>query len=679
MLKVDKKIKDMPWPEPYNGGMQRFRVTLSWPVVDHERLLVATFSGNINKRNTVDFRLICSKKQNKTAIMYRGVQKAKREELDTAIGRYGTSSKWCYPEISEADEKALTKWLGASGTENHMIPELQAWTRQAVQAEILAERDARGELRDEDVELCPEDLPAGLVQYIRAKVIPEDHTLIYKKGNTRGICFQCGRNVRARGGKRFRQSEVTRCPECGSVVTAYLETSDRFKVDYVQNIATIQKGTDGKTLFVRQWHIVRDMTAQWEDIPGQLQEIARYGIRGNKVARWQKETKSTWYWSTWRDRLDKWVRVKNDARTYDGSYYFFLPLDWETELEGTSLHYCDIQGYTRSKKDLSDLEPIRLLMDWARYPSVEKLWKAGYRQIIHDRERGMFNGTKNTILWSRSSMREAFRFPVRLLKLLPPEEWTLQDCKTVTSLWDMCRQGKIREIEIEMLFRSKVAIEMIAPALGHASAGKILRYVDKIRTKEREAREKLKEETLAAGKPWHEWEHNSNIVQTYRDYLKDLVKLEANMDDEMVLFPRDLEAAHQRTIVAVKYKSQEIHNEKVKKRAEALAKLAWERDGLIIRPAADAEELVREGAALHHCVGGYAEDMATGKTAIFVIRHSSEPEKPFYTMEWRGDRVIQCRTDHNKSYEADPIVMDFVNAWKNRALKAKKKPAADAA
>lgn len=29
MLKVDKKIKEMPWPEPYSGGMQRFRVTLS--------------------------------------------------------------------------------------------------------------------------------------------------------------------------------------------------------------------------------------------------------------------------------------------------------------------------------------------------------------------------------------------------------------------------------------------------------------------------------------------------------------------------------------------------------------------------------------------------------------------------------------------------------------------------
>lgn len=679
MLKVDKKIKEMPWPEPYSAEMQRFRVTLSWPIIDHERLLVATFSGNANKVNTIDFRLICSKKQNKTAILYRGSQKAKREELDSAIRKCGTSSKWCYPEISEADEKSLGKWLGATSTDNHMIPELQAWTRRAVQSEILAERDARGELRDEDVDLCPEELPADLVQYIRTRVIPEDRTLIYKKGNTRGICFQCGRNVRATGGKRFRQSEVIRCPECGSVVTAYLETSDRFKVDYVQNIATIQKGTDGKTLFIRQWHILRDMTAQWEDIPGQLQEIARYGIRGNKVARWQKETKSNWYWSTYRERLDKWSRVKNDARTYDGSYYFHLPLDWETELEGTSLQFCDLQGYMRSKDCKSDLEPIRLLMDWARYPSVEKLWKAGYRQIIHDRERGMFNGTKNTILWSRGSMREALRFPVRLLKLQPPGKWTLMDCKTVTALWDICRQGKIRESDIETLFRANVGIDMIGNALGHASVGKILRYVKKIRTQEREAKEKLKKETLAAGKAWYEWNHTPKIVQTYRDYLRDLVKLEVNMDDEIVLFPRDLEAAHQRTIVAVKYKSQEIHNEKVKKRAEALSKLAWERDGLIIRPAADAEELVREGAALDHCVAGYAEDVAQGKTAIFVIRLSADPDKPFYTMEWRGDRVIQCRTEHNKSYEADPAVMDFVDAWKNRTLKKTKKQTANVA
>lgn len=38
---------------------------------------------------------------------------------------------------------------------------------------------------------------------------------------------------------------------------------------------------------------------------------------------------------------------------------------------------------------------------------------------------------------------------------------------------------------------------------------------------------------------------------------------------------------------------------------------------MLIRPADDADELIAEGAALHHCVGGYADRMADGETAIF--------------------------------------------------------------
>ena len=49
-MRIDKSIKAMPWPEPYKtAGNQDFAITLSWPTVNHERLLVATFSANREK------------------------------------------------------------------------------------------------------------------------------------------------------------------------------------------------------------------------------------------------------------------------------------------------------------------------------------------------------------------------------------------------------------------------------------------------------------------------------------------------------------------------------------------------------------------------------------------------------------------------------------------------------
>ena len=45
-MKVSREIRAMPWPEPYQGERQDFNVTLAWPVVDGERLLVACFVRN---------------------------------------------------------------------------------------------------------------------------------------------------------------------------------------------------------------------------------------------------------------------------------------------------------------------------------------------------------------------------------------------------------------------------------------------------------------------------------------------------------------------------------------------------------------------------------------------------------------------------------------------------------
>ena len=90
-------------------------------------------------------------------------------------------------------------------------------------------------------------------------------------------------------------------------------------------------------------------------------------------------------------------------------------------------------------------------------------------------------------------------------------------------------------------------------------------------------------------------------------------------------------------------------------------------------------ELTAEGKALHHCVGGYIRDMAEEKTAIFFLRKVSEPDKPFYTLELQKKRVIQCRTEHNASYDRNPDVKNFVDMWMEKVVLKGKKKAKEAA
>lgn len=673
-MKIPKEVRVMPWPEPFAGNpKQQFRVTVAFPVVNHERLMVVTFSQNVNEKyrdKPRDCRIVCSKKQGSMAVLYKGSTNAMRKPLRDAVNIY---IPVCYPEISERDERAMANWLGERFGEsrNHLMPELAGWVDRAISAEVLRERDARGELRDEDVELCPEELPEGIVDYIRRTVLPEDDTLIYRKGNTRGICYSCCQEVRARE-QRFRQNEIVKCPNCGAKVTCYLDDGSSFKAEFVQNIASIQKGKDGKTLFVRQWHIRRDPTARWDDIRGQLEEVCRYAMRGNHGAKWQIEAKDNWFMNCSRYYLKDWQRVDNLSEVYDGTYYFYCPDSWREILDGTSLEYCNLEGYIDAARAEWRRNPIRFLMDWARYPMVEKLWKAGYTQLIHERIQGVSQEQRNAVYWGRNSFREAFAFPVRLLKLHKPEEWTMRDVKKVKELWGCVLEGKLREAELQEFVMAMVDFEHIRDAIGHASVHRILKYVSGQVEKERERQEKEREEAKRKGRTYYTG--GLETPETYRDYLKDCVKLHLNLDDSAVLFPANLNAAHARTISMVKHKASEISREKFAKETERLKWMEWERDGLLIRLPVDGAELIAEGKYLHHCVGGYAERMANGKTTILLIRRAEDPDTPFYTLEWLEGRVQQCRTMRNQSYTEDETVKAFVDDWVEQvATKGKRK------
>lgn len=648
-MRIDKKIRQMPWPEPCQGGSEAFSVSLAWPVVDGERMLAATFVRNRARDDAwisygPDFRLVCSKKQKRAAVLYRNKRNCCRHGLSRALGGFHTGAGWCYAEISERDERALLRWLGIRGSQNHGMPELEGWVADAVQAEEKAAREVEGALLDEDVELCPEELPPGLEEFIRRTVLPEDDVLLYKKGNVRGTCYQCRRKVRAVG-TRFRQLEVVRCPSCGAKVTAMLEGSDHFKVDFVENVVTLQRGMDGETVFLRQWLLRRDPTARWEDVPGLLKETARYAVRGAHAAKWQREAKEACVMRSWRYDLEDWTRMKDVSRVYDWTYYFYLPPDWREQTEGTCLRYVDLEGYLHSPGGTwRKLNPIRFLLDWVRYPAVEKLWKAGYVEAVHQHVSAPDKKCRNAVNWRKDSIRGAIYFPARLLKTWPPEQWTMERFRRGKEVWALAEQGRLRESEAAGLLAADVDLEYIKNAVGRASLHKILHYLNEGRD-----------------------------AQTWRDYLADCVALRLDLDDRAVLFPRNLEAAHQRTIAQIEYKKDTAQRAAFAKRLGGLKKLAWESGGLLIRPPADAGELVAEGKALNHCVGGYVSRMAQGRTTILLIRRAAQPDEPFYTLEWKDGYVIQCRTRNNKSYEQDPEVRRFVEAWVERTAKKSQK------
>lgn len=169
-----------------------------------------------------------------------------------------------------------------------------------------------------------------------------------------------------------------------------------------------------------------------------------------------------------------------------------------------------------------------------------------------------------------------------------------------------------------------------------------------------------------------------------RDYLRMAGELKLDVTDPQVRWPRDLKAAHDRLTALYNARKEALANEKWAERADELQKFAWERDGILIRPCASQGELRTEGKLLHHCVFSYADDVIKGKTAIFFIRRTDKPEKPWYTLEL-DEKTLTVRQDRGlKNCDRTPEVREFEDAWvewlrENFGKKEKKKPAVKSA
>ena len=86
-------------------------------------------------------------------------------------------------------------------------------------------------------------------------------------------------------------------------------------------------------------------------------------------------------------------------------------------------------------------------------------------------------------------------------------------------------------------------------------------------------------------------------------------------------------------------------------------KYHYEKDGLEIRPAKDAEEIVMEGRKQHHCVGReiYLKRHNQGESFILLLRKTEKPNVPYYTIEIREDRILQWYGKFDKKPDKEKI------------------------
>lgn len=164
-------------------------------------------------------------------------------------------------------------------------------------------------------------------------------------------------------------------------------------------------------------------------------------------------------------------------------------------------------------------------------------------------------------------------------------------------------------------------------------------------------------------------------TQDYFDYTKWIEEMGYDMRNEFNLFPKNFCKVHdEMSKQYVRFKDKQAKEDvrrfnrilrKMKKETMEIEAMNLDVDGLFVRLPNKLEELKEEGETLHHCVGTYMEKVSKGETMIFFIRKKADPEKPYYTLEWKG-RVVQCRGSHN--CDMTPEVKAFVEMFQMKML-----------
>ena len=155
------------------------------------------------------------------------------------------------------------------------------------------------------------------------------------------------------------------------------------------------------------------------------------------------------------------------------------------------------------------------------------------------------------------------------------------------------------------------------------------------------------------------------------DYWEMLLNVYENIPQEL-RYPKDLEKAHDEILKLQKEKVERELSEKICERGKAFEGYTYiSKDlGLMIRPVRNQKELIDEGKILSHCVARYAEEVASGRTMIFFIRHTREPDTPYFTLELKNGVVQQNRGEHNCGRTEE--VKKFEEEWLEYIQKGKR-------
>ena len=386
---------------------------------------------------------------------------------------------------------------------------------------------------------------------------------------------------------------------------------------------------------------------------------SNYVFRPGRVTQYKRDS----VYSNWHE-----TKTASEPFTPKTSMWYYTPPDNTYTIIGVKqldktflrynrlLEYIDHYTEKRMRRGCIIIEPpiMRYLCRFCEYPQIEILQKFGFWEYI---EFLVESGKKcfPYVSWKASDVCGFFKMNKQDFKLFRENGGSFDLLKIKVEIKRLVGKDDMQTVLKWCNLLSKVRMydyfSDVSEKYTNLPIYRKLKYI---------AKQADKENTTV-----------ENARHLFFDYLDLAKKLKYDLENEVVLWPKNLKASHDTAVevynAVCAQKEAEAQKEREKKAKKFLCEYkrlyCFSDENFMIMVPTTAEEIILEGKQQHHCVGGYAARHLEGKLAICFLRSKNEPDKPLYTIEMHGKKLRQIQGYAN-STPLTPEAEIFFETWK---------------
>lgn len=491
-------------------------------------------------------------------------------------------------------------------------------------------------------------LPRDLKSWIQKSIMPAYFFYNYRRGgkNVPGICSSCGWKIIL---SDVKQGNKHTCPHCKHGLIAKPRSRRGSDMCDRETCEVIQTTIDGK-LVVRIIKVCCHYKNS--DIPDiQIYENARQFIWTDSNSEIHTEN---YYYSHNSGLLTNW---KHGNRPVYVQYYHYFEADTcghlytknlPEALIATPWQYCPIDTFYNHFHEPMQVLPF--LTAYLKHPRLEHLVKTGFYTLVSD---FVYHYDSDCLDENQNRTHKILGIAAEDVSFLRKLDADLSTVKIFQSYTGLKGRQEL------LLWQTEHKVNRnILPILRQITAHKMTCYLDK------------QYSFLCLRRTRHgtvRYKEMQDLVTEYRDYLDMCEKMEYDMKNSFVLYPKDLQKSHDSVSRHLKHKTDaKIKREFIAVYKRIAGQFDFEKNGMKIVYPDTPDDVIAEGHALHHCVGRYTDRVANQECVILFLRQSSDPFKPYFTIEIQGKKVVQVRG--MKNCAMTPEIQRFITAWEQQIL-----------